>query len=110
MEADASRSEMKNISNALPALLLAVGAFFNPVAAYPTETWFELLIDKMCELTAEKGQVGEVGRESVDYVLEQGYGPEFTAYALSAGEQGFGVAIAKGLLATCPDLYPTDPD
>ena len=106
MEADASRSEMKNISNALPALLLAVGAFFNPVDAYPTETWFELLIDKMCELTAEKGQVGEVGTESVNYVLEQGYGPEFTAYALSVGEQGFGEAIAKGLLATCPDLYP----
>ena len=101
---------MRNIPNALPVLLLAMGVFFNPVSAYPTEAWFELLIDKMCELTAEKGQVGEVGTESVDYVLKQGYGPEFTAYALSAGEQGFGVAIAKGLLATCPDLYPTDPD
>jgi hypothetical protein len=91
---------------ALPALVLATGAFFNPVSGYPTEAWFELLIDKMCELTAEKGQVGDVGTESLDYLLKQGYGPEFTAYALSVGDEGLGVAIAKGLLATCPDLYP----
>ena len=38
--------------------------------------------------------------------ISPGYGPEFTAYALSVNEQGFGEAIAKGLLATCPDLYP----
>jgi len=97
---------MKSISNALPALLLAMGAFCNPVAAYPTEAWFELLIEKMCELTAEKGQVSEVGIEAVDYVVAQGYGPEFTAYTVQAGKQGFSEAIAKGLLATCPDLYP----
>jgi|TARA_B100000073_G_scaffold199345_1_gene165062 hypothetical protein len=96
---------MAKLSNALPALVLAAAGCFNPVSASPTEAWFELLIDKMCELTAEKGQVSEVGTESLDYVLQQGYGPEFTAYALSVDDEGLGEAIAKGLLATCPELY-----
>ena len=93
-------------SSALTALLLAAVAFLNPVAAYPTDEWFELLIDKMCELTAEKGKVGEVGTEAVDYILNRGHATEFTTYAMSVGDQGLGEAIAKGLLATCPDLYP----
>ena len=93
-------------SSALAALLLAAVAFLNPVAAYPTDEWFELLIDKMCELTAEKGKVGEVGTEAVDYILNRGHATEFTTYAMSVGDQGLGEAIAKGLLATCPDVYP----
>lgn len=94
------------LSTALPALLLLAGLFFNPVAASSTDEWFERLIDKMCELTAEKGQVSEVGTEAVDYVLKAGYATELTTYAMSVGDEGFGEAIAKGLLATCPSLYP----
>ena len=97
---------MTRFSKVLPALLLTAVAFFNPAAAYPTDEWFELLIDKMCELTAEKGQVGEVGTEAVDYVLKEGYAADLTEYAMSVGDQGFGEAIAKGLLATCPNLSP----
>jgi len=42
----------------------------------------------------------------VDYILNRGHATEFTTYAMSVGDQGLGEAIAKGLLATCPDLYP----
>ena len=59
----------------------------------------------MCELTAEKGRVAAVGTKAVDYVLNQGFATELTTYAMSVGDQGFAEAIAKGLLASCPDLY-----
>ena len=97
---------MLKFSSACSALLLASGALFNPVSAYPTDEWFDVLIDRMCELTAEKGRVAAVGTEAVDYVLNQGFATELTTYAMSVGDQGFGEAIAKGLLASCPDLYP----
>ena len=102
--------QISKLSMTFPTLLLSAGIFFNAVAASSTDAstdkWFELLIDKMCELTAEKGKVGEVGTEAVDYVLKKGYATELTTYAMSVGDQGFGEAIAKGLLATCPGLYP----
>ena len=97
---------MSKPSGAVPALLLIAGVFINPVAADPADPWFELLIDKMCELTAEKGKVAEVGSDAVDVVLREGYATELTTYAMSVGDKGFGEAIANGLLATCPDLYP----
>ena len=97
---------MLKFSSACSALLLASGALFNPVSAYPTDEWFDVLIDRMCELTAEKGRVAAVGTEAVDYVLKQGFATELTTYAMAVGDQGFAEAIAKGLLASCPDLYP----
>ena len=97
---------MLKFSSACSVLLLTSGPLFNPVSAYPTDEWFEVLIDRMCELTAEKGRVAAVGTEAVDYVLKQGFATELTTYAMSVGDQGFGEAIAKGLLAACPDLYP----
>ena len=97
--------QITKLSMPFPKILLITGIFFNPVAASSTDEWFELLIDKMCELTAEKGKVGEVGTEAVDYVLKKGYATELTTYAMSVGDQGFGEAIAKGLLAKCPGLY-----
>ena len=66
----------------------------------------EASFQRMVELAAEKGQVGEVGSEAVDVVLREGYATELTTYAMSVGDKGFGEAIANGLLATCPDLYP----
>jgi len=87
-------------SAAIPALLLIAGVFINPVVAYPADEWFELLIDTICELTAEKGKVVEVESEAVDDVLQEGYATELTTYAMSVGDQGFGEAIANGLLAT----------
>ena len=106
--------QISKLSMTFPTLLLSAGIFFNAVAASSTDTstdastdeWFELLIEKMCELTEEKGKVGEVGTEAVDYVLKKGYATELTTYAMSVGDQGFGEAIAKGLLAKCPGLYP----
>ena len=98
--------QITKLSMTFPTILLTTGIFFNSVAASSTDEWFERLIDKMCELTAEKGQVSEVGTEAVDYVLKAGYATELTTYAMSVGDEGFGEAIAKGLLATCPGLYP----
>ena len=98
--------QISKLSMTFPTLLLSAGIFFNAVAASSTDEWFELLIEKMCELTEEKGKVGEVGTEAVDYVLKKGYATELTTYAMSVGDQGFGEAIAKGLLAKCPGLYP----
>ena len=102
--------QITKLSITFATILLTTSIFFNSVAASSTDAstdeWFELLIEKMCELTEEKGKVGEVGTEAVDYVLKKGYATELTTYAMSVGDQGFGEAIAKGLLATCPGLYP----
>jgi hypothetical protein len=70
---------MVKLSNALPALVLAAAGCFNRVAADPTEAWFELLIDKICELTA---------------------------CALSADDDVLVEALVKDFLAACPGVYP----
>ena len=45
-----------------------------------------LLIDKMFELTAEKGKVGELGSGALDVVLMEGYATELITYAMSVRE------------------------
>ena len=102
---------MSKPSGAVPALLLIAGVFINPVAADPADPWFELLIDKMCELTAEKGKVAEVGSEAVDVVLREGYATELTTYAMSVGDKGFGEAMRMVCwrpAQTC--IHKKDPD
>ena len=45
-----------------------------------------LLIDKMFELTAEKGKVGELGSGALDVVIMEGYATELITYAMSVRE------------------------
>ena len=45
-----------------------------------------LLVDKMFELTAEKGKVGELGSGALDVVLMEGYATELITYAMSVRE------------------------
>ncbi len=46
-----------------------------------------LLIDKMFELTAEKGKVGELGSGALDVVLMEGYATELITYAMSVSDK-----------------------
>ena len=46
-----------------------------------------LLIDKMFELTAEKGKVGELGSGALDVVLMEGSATELITYAMSVNDK-----------------------